>query len=604
MNENGVKSRQDIDDKYKWRLSDIFFDEKAWEKALEDLDEPLEKLVSLKGKIGKGADNLAEALHYNEECSMQVIEIYTYAKMKKDLDNSDSASQSMYDRAVSKYFDVSAKTAFLSPEISKIQRKKLDGWKKNSECLEKYKHYLDNMIRNKKHILSEKEEKLLSGIGPFADGIEEAFSMLNNVELDFGEIMYKDGKKEKLTHAKFGSLREHPDREVRQQAYRNINSAYAGFKNTISAIYTANVKSDVFFSETRGFKSCVEKAMFADNLPVAIYEELIKSVADGLPIFHKYLKLRKKVLGLDELHIFDCSVPIVETPEKEYGFDESKEILLEGLSPLGHKYVSDVKKLFEGGWVDVYETPGKTSGAYAWGTYKSHPYMLLNWSYKMDDLFTLSHETGHCMHSYYSDRNQTYTNSHYPIYLAEIASTVNENILLRYMVGKCNDKTSEGKKEKAYLVNHFLEGVKDTVIRQTMFAEFELEVHRRIENRQPVTAESLGDLYGSLLEKYFGNDVVIDDYMKYEWARIPHFYSAFYVYKYATGFCAAAEITHKIFEKGDEAVKGYVKFLSSGGSDYPGNILDRLGVDMTKPVVVRRTMDEFEKQLETLEKLI
>jgi oligoendopeptidase F len=597
-------TRNEVDERYKWRLQDIFENDQTWEDALVALAGPMEKLITYKGRVGESSETLVQTLILEQECSMIIMELYTYAKMSKDLDNSNPDYQAMYDRIVGEYFKLSAQTAFISPEISAIDESILRKWMHGEKELSEYKHMLDDIIRNRTHILSEKEEKLLSGVGPVADGIEESFSMMNNVELDFGEVLMPDGEKVKLTHGKFGSLREHPDRSVREQTYRCLHTAYEQFKNTLAAIYTTSVKNDVFFSKARGFESCMSKAMFSDNLSTKIYTQLIDAIHKALPSFYQYLDLRKKVLGLDELHLYDCSVPITEEITSHYEFNESKDLLINGLSPLGDDYLDAVRKLTAGGWIDVYETKGKTSGAYAWGTYKSHPFMLLNWSGRLDDVFTLAHETGHCMHSYHSNQKQGYANSHYPIFLAEIASTVNENILLRHMIGQCDDETPEGRKEKAYLINHFLEGVKNTVFRQTMFAEFEYLVHKKIEQGEAMTAQALSDLYVDLLKLYFGNDVVIDEYMKYEWARIPHFYSAFYVYKYATGFCAAAQITQQIFREGKPAVDAYLEFLSAGGSDYPAGILSKLGIDMTKPDAVQSTMEEFDRERKALEKLL
>ncbi len=596
--------REDIDQKYKWRLTDIFKSDEEWEKAFKNLSVPVEKLLKLQNTLSDSPQNLADALEIEQECSILVMELYVYAKMSKDLDNSNSKYQGMFDRIIAEYYKVSATTAFLAPEISSIEEEKLRQWTKDEERLFIYKHSIDNLIRNKKHILSEKEERILSGAGPVAEGIEEAFSMLNNVELDFGEILFSDGSKEKLTHAKFGKYREHPDREVRRQAYENMHKSYGQLKNTIAAIYTTSVKGDIFFAKTREFESCVQKAMFSDNLDEKIYTSLIEAIHKYLPSFHKYLELRKKVLKLDELHLYDCSVPITEEISSHYEFEQGKEILNEALAPLGEKYIRDMNTLFSGGSIDVYETPGKTSGAYAWGTYKSHPYMLLNWSYRLEDVFTFAHETGHCMHSYNSNKTQEYVNSHYPIFLAEIASTVNENILLKYMTAKCDVKTQKGKKEKAYLINHFLEDVKNTVIRQTMFAEFEYIVHQKIEQGEAMTSESLCGLYEDLLKLYFGEGVVYDEYMNHEWSRIPHFYSSFYVYKYATGFCAAAKISQKIVLEGEVAVKKYLEFLSAGGSDYPANILGKLDIDMSEPDAVLSTMKEFDRKVHELEKLL
>ncbi|MHB1483225.1 MAG: oligoendopeptidase F [Saccharofermentanales bacterium] len=593
-----------IDEQYIWRLSDIFESTDSWDAALQKLGEPLNELLTYKDKIGESAKSLAGALNLDKECSIQMMELYAYAKMHKDLDNGNDAYQAMYDRIVGEYFNMTAQTSFLAPAISGIDENTLRSWISEEPALAEYAHYLDNIIRNKKHILSEKEETILSNIGPMADGIEEAFSMLNDLELDLGEIEIENGEKVKLTHGKFGIYREHKNRSIRAQAYENMHKSYKRFGNTIAALYTSSAKGDVFFMKTRGYSSCLEKALFSDNLPEKIYTQLIESIHERMPSFYKYLAIRKKQLNLEEMHLFDCSVPIIDMPDKEFKFEEAKDILRKGLSPLGKQYLDDIEKLFSNRAIDVYETKGKRSGAYAWGTYLSHPYMLLNWSDRLNDVFTFAHETGHCMHSFYSNRNQSYVNSHYPIFLAEIASTVNENILLQHMIDSSDTTTLEGKKEKAYLVNYFLEGVKNTVFRQTMFAEFEMIIHAKIENGEPVTSQSLCDIYGSLLKLYFGDDVEIDEYMNWEWARIPHFYSAFYVYKYATGFCAATKISNEIFAKGEPAVAKYLEFLSAGGKDYPANTLLELGIDMTAPDAVMDTIDEFDSKVAILEELL
>ncbi len=598
------EKRSEIDNEYKWRLEDVFESDNHWEKALEELKNPIEKLLTYKDRVSESAITLAEVLEIDQECSIQIMELYAYAKMNKDLDNSNPVYQAMYDRIVGEYFQLSEKTSFIAPAISKIDEMILRNWIESEPRLYVYSHSLDNIIRNKAHILSEREEMILSQIGPMADGIEEAFSMMNDLELDFGEIDLGNGEKTALTHGKFGIYREHEDRNIRMQAYEKMHLAYKRFGNTIAALYTSNVKGDVFFTKTRGYSSCLDKALFADNLPAEIYTELIEAVHQAAPTFYRYLALRKKHMNLDELHLYDCSVPLVETPVKEYDFEKTKDILRKGLSPLGKAYIKDTEKLFSDRAIDVYETTGKTSGAYAWGTYRSHPYMLLNWSGRLNDVFTFAHETGHCMHSYYSNRNQEYANSHYPIFLAEIASTVNENVLLRYLIEQCDVSSLSGKKEKAYLVNYFLEGVKNTVFRQTMFAEFEWMVHSKIENGQAVTSSVLCEIYTSLLKMYFGEGVIIDEYMQWEWARIPHFYNAFYVYKYATGFCAAAKITDQLFEEGDIAIDRYLEFLSAGGKNYPAKTLGILGIDMTKPDAVISTMEEFEKDVHILQELL
>lgn len=597
-----VRKREEIEAKYTWDLSDIFESNEAWEKAFTKVNEIIPDIEKYKGRLSESPGTLKEALDLFQNTSADLMELYPYSKMSKDLNNRDEVYQAMYDRIVSVYFAFATRTAFIEPEISAMDEDLLRSWIQEEELAE-YAHQLDNLLRKKKHILPEAQEQLLSGFGPIVDGIGEAFSMLNDVELDFGEVELADGTKVKLTHGSYGSLRESQDRNVRSQTFEKLHRPYEKFGNTISAIYASSVKSDVFYSNTRKFDSSMQGAMFEDNLPESIYTNLIQSIHDSLPAFYKYIDLRKKVLGLDELHIYDTAVPIVGEMDKTYDFEEAKDILRKGLRPLGEKYMEDLNKFIEGRAIDVYETADKTSGAYAFGTYRSHPYMLLNWSGKLDDVFTFAHEAGHCMHSFYSDKNQTYANSHYPIFLAEIASTVNENVLLRYLLEECDTGTKEGLAQKAFLLNHYLDGVKSTVHRQTMFAEFEYKVHLMAESGQPIIPSVLCNLYRELLELYFGENTVIDDYMNWEWARIPHFYRAFYVYKYATGFCAAALIADRIFEEEGAADK-YMEFLSAGGSDYPGNILGIMGIDLSQPKAVTATMDLFEKRVKELEDIL
>ncbi len=601
--ETGTTNRAEIPEKYKWDLTDIFPSNAAWEEGMARISGMTSKIGEFRGRLGESAGVLACALDAYEDGQMSVMELYAFARMNKDLDNSDSLYQGMFDRVVSEYYGMSSAIAFLEPEIATIDEDLLRGWMKSEEALRKHAHYLDNILRHRKHILSEPEEKLLSGIGPVIEGIGESFSMLNDLELDFGEVTLDNGDKVRLTHGRFGALREDKSRTVRSQAYEKLHTAFRSFGNTIASIYASSVKSDVFMARARGFDSCMGRAMFADQLPEQIYTNLIEAIHARLPAFHRYLRLRRQALVLEDLHLYDTSVPIVRETDRHYDFEESADILRKGLAPLGGDYLRDIETILSGRAIDVYETPGKTSGAYAWGTYRSHPYMLLNWSGKRNDLFTLAHEAGHCMHSYYSVREQSYTDSQYPIFLAEIASTVNENVLEEYLLRHCDVTTPEGAAEKAGLINYYLEGVKSTVIRQTMFAEFELKVHALAEEGKALTAEVLTGIYADLLRLYFGEDVVIDEYMQWEWARIPHFYRAFYVYKYATGFCAAAEISRQLLS--DVGAQGrYLKFLSAGGSDYPAGILGIMGIDMTQPDAVNATMELFEQRVAELENLI
>ncbi len=597
-----TRKRSDVELRYQWRLEDIFPSNEAWERAFLEIAPLSERLAAFRGRLSDGAV-LAECLDLETDVSGRMMELFTYARMRKDEDNSDALHQGMAERSMGEFYRVSTETSFIVPEITGLDEKLLRGWMDDVPGLAPYRHSLDDILRRRNHILSEKEEKLLSMAGPMAEGISDAFSMLDNVDLKLGSIVDENGETLELTHGRFGILRESRDRRVRADAFERMHSAYAGFGNTISSLYAASVKSDLFFAKARGHATCLESALFGDALPTGIHSSLVETVERNLPVLHRYYALRRKALKLDRLRVPDCYVPIVDTPEREYTFEQACDMVLEGLTPLGATYRADLERLMTDRWIDVFETEGKTNGAYAWGTYRSHPFMLLNYSGRVTDVFTLAHEAGHCLHSLYSNR-QHYANAHYPIFLAEIASTVNENILMRHLLAASDVSTPEGRTEKAFLINHFLEEARGSIFRQTMFASFEQQVHAEAEKGAPLTSETLCGIYGGLLERYFGPDVDIDPYMKWEWARIPHFYTAFYVYKYATGFSAAAAISRAVLDEGAPAVDRYLAFLGAGGSDYPAETLRRAGVDMTTPAPVEAAMAEFSALVDELEVLL
>jgi len=594
------KSRSEIPEKYKWRLTDIYETDDLWDQALAEVQAKAEKLGTFQGRLGEGIETFKEGLRLYEQLEMQLERVYMYAKLTLDVDNSDPKSQAMHDRALGVLFRIQEATAFVVPELNSIQPETLREWV-SDPSLADFRHMVDDIIRSRKHILSAREEQLMAMVAPALEALDGAFSMLESVDLKLGEVVDEKGKKVALTHGLFGKMRESRDRRLRAEAFEAMHKAFAGMGNTIAALYAGSVRADVFNAKARGFESSLDSALFSDNLPRSIYTGLIETVRARIPAYQRYLEIRRKALKVDKLHIYDTYVPIVETPEVEFSYEQACSIVREHLAPLGENYLKDLDKLLAGGWVDVYETPGKATGAYAAGVYGVHPFMLLNFVGSLNDVFTLAHEAGHCMHSYYSDR-QPFMNKNYPIFLAEIASTVNENILMRGMIEKCDISTPEGRKEKAYLLNRFIEEFKGTVFRQTMFAEFELKVHEMAERGEPLTGETLCEVYGKLLEDYFGPDVYIDDYMRWEWARIPHFYNAFYVFKYATGFSAAAAITGKLGTPG--YVEKYLEFLSAGGSDYPVETLKRAGVDLTTPEPVNAALNEFEELLNEFEGLI
>lgn len=593
--------RSDVPAAYTWRLTDIFPDEATWEKALAEVQKDTEKLASYKGRLAESGETLRDALLLFEQLGEKLERVFMYAHLNKDVDNSNTKYQAMYDRTLGIVFKIQESMAFLTPELTAMDPETLRTRVNGQPELQNFHHLIDDVIRSRAHVLSAKEEQLLAMAAPAFESIDTAYSMLESVDLKYGEVTDESGKSVTLTNGLFEKMRESRDRRVRADSFAVFHSAFAGMGNTIASLYSGSVRTDVFGARSREYKDSLDKALFSDNLPRSIYTGLIEAVRSKLPVYFRYLELRRRLLGLDKLHIYDTYLPIIEMPDKEYAYEQACDIVKESLAPLGDTYRKDLDRLLAGGWVDVYETPGKATGAYATDVYGVHPYMLLNFVGKLNDVFTLAHEAGHCMHTYYSD-TQAYINKEYPIFLAEIASTVNENIVLRGMIRRCDTSTEEGKREKAYLLNHFLEEFKGTIFRQTMFAEFELNVHAMAERGEPLTGETLCDVYGKLLRDYFGDDVEIDDYMRWEWARIPHFYNAFYVFKYATGFSAAAAITRDLLNGGD--VNRYLTFLHAGGSDYPAETLKKAGVDLTTPEPVNKALEEFETLLGELESLL
>lgn len=594
-------NRKDIPKDYTWQLTDIYPDEAAFEAALAEVQTMASAFGKYEGKLGESRETLRSGLRLFEQMERILERMYMYAKLNMDVDNGDAKYQAMHDRALGVVFRIQETTAFLIPEMTSIPPETLRAWVNEDDTLADFRHVVDDVIRSRAHVLSSREEQLMAMAAPAFESIESAYSMLESVDLKFGEITDEKGERVTLTNGLFGKLRECRDRQVRADAFAAMHGAFAGMGNTIAAMYSGNVRADVFAARARGYESSLDKALFADNLPRSIYTGLIEAVHAKMPANRRYLELRRRCLGVDKLHIYDTYVPLLEMPDKEYTYPQACDIVKESLAPLGKTYRQDLDRLLAGGWVDVYETPGKATGAYATGVYGVHPYMLLNFVGSLSDVFTIAHEAGHCLHTYYSD-TQPYMNKDYPIFLAEIASTVNENILMRGMINRCDVSTEEGRREKAYLINRFLEEFKGTVYRQTMFAEFELKAHEMAEKGEPLTGETLCNVYAGLLRDYFGDEVEIDDYMRWEWARIPHFYNSFYVFKYATGFSAAAAITRDLLAGGD--VDRYLAFLHAGGSDYPAETLKKAGVDLTTPEPVTKALEEFESMLDELEKLL
>jgi oligoendopeptidase F len=596
-------TRADIPEKYRWRLEDIFPDDESWETAWQAIAPLLDDLLAHRGKLGLGAAELAEALEKANHIYLELMEIFAYARMRRDEDNTVAKYRNMADRAIGLYYQSASTMAFLTPEIAALSEDLVSSWLATEPRLQPFRQNLLDIMRTRPHILPENEEALLSRFGPITEGLGDIFSMLNDVEIQLGSIDDGQGGKIELTHAEFIRLRENPDRKIRAAAFEQMHQAYGKIGGTLSVLYGTQVKADLMVAKTRRYRNSLQAALFSDNLPDSIYSTLIAEVRNGLPILGGYLKLRKSCMNLEELHFYDAYVPMLSQPVRQYTFEQACDLLRAGLAPLGEQYLADLELHLSNRWIDVYETPGKTSGAFSWGTYKTHPYVLLNFNGTFSDIFTLAHEVGHSMHTFYSHKRH-FAEASYPIFLAEIASTVNENLLMRYLLGQCDETTAEGKQEKAYLLNHFLEEFRQTVFRQTLFAEFEWQAHQRAEEGEALTADWLCNLYANLLDDYYGSATKIDDYMKWEWARIPHFYNAYYVFKYATGFSAAVALSQQILSGAPETRSRYLQFLGAGSSDYPMAILNRAGVDLTTGEPVKAALTEFAAGLDQLASLI
>ena len=591
---SSVKTRDEIAPEYKWKLEDIFASQEQWENEFKEAEQMLAHLSEIKETLIKDAKSLFDGLSFIFDVQHKLERLYVYARMKRDEDNGNSVYQALTDRAMGLSVKFSAECAFLEPLILSAPEGVTDSFVKELPELKEYAFFLENTVRSKKYVLSEKEERLLSLAGDFSDGAHDTFTMLDNADLDFGEIEH-NGQTVKLTHGSYMVNMFSEDRELRKKTYFQYYSEFKKHINTISSLYSTSVKKDVFYARARGFESARHQALFGDNVTTDVYDKLIEDVHAGLSAMYRYVALRKKALKVDELHMYDVYAPIVDDVQVKYPYEKAKELVINALEPLGEDYMTVLKTAFTDGWIDVYETKGKTTGAYSWGVYGTHPYVLLNHTGELNSVFTLAHELGHAMHTYLSNKTQPYATSDYRIFVAEIASTVNEILLTKYLL-----KTETDKKLRAYLLNHYIDQFKGTVFRQTMFAEFEHKAHAMAEKGEPLTPQSLSDMYEELNKLYFGDEMVSDDdTIRYEWARIPHFYRAFYVYKYATGLSTAVAIAKNL--DNPDMLKKYLGFLSAGGSDYPLNIINSAGV--TFDTVVKDCMTEFDRALSELEAL-
>lgn len=594
-----LPKRDEIDKKFKWVLEDIYPSNNQWEEDYSQVKTLAADIQSFKGTLGKESSSLLKCLKAYDKLMSLAEKIFVYAKMRRDEDNSNAIYQSLTDRASGLLTEVSASVSYIVPEILSINEKDLEAFINKDSGLALYKTFIKELIRQKKHILSEREEEILALTSDIAHSAKDIFTMFNNADIKFPVIKDEDGNDIEVTKGRYIQLLESRDRTVREAAFRALYSSYEANRNTLASMLLSNVKKNKFYSSIRNYDSSLEYALDDDNIKPLVYDNLIDTVNNNLPLLQKYMKLRKKMLNVEELHMYDLFVPLVEQPKKNISYEEACKQVYEGLAPLGAEYRKNLSEGFDAGWVDVYENQGKTSGAYSWGCYLSHPYVLLNYQGTTNDVFTLAHEMGHALHSFYTNQTQPFIYSEYKIFVAEVASTLNEALMTHYLLNNTNDK-----KEKAYLLNHHLEDFRGTIFRQVMFAEFEKVIHSRIENNEALTTDDLCDIYYNLNKKYFGEDVHIDKEIAMEWSRIPHFYNSFYVYKYATGFSAAIALSSQILKEGKAAVDRYINFLKSGGSDYPVELLKKAGVDLSTPEPVEAAMKHFEENLNELEALL
>jgi len=594
-----LQKRSEVDKRFTWAIEDLYSSDDLWQQEYDQIKEMLPKAMEYQGRLSKSADLLYGFLQLSDEISKLLERVYVYANQKYHEDTGNATYQDLSNKANALAVQVGSVLSFATPEILSIPVETLSGFRQEVEELKIYDFYLMDILRLKPHILSAEMEEILADAGEMADAPSNIFSMFNNADIKFPEIKDENGEDVRITHGRFIRLLESPDRRVRREAFQGLYSTYKSFQNTLAASFSSNVKQEAFFSKARQYPSTLEKALDAGNIPVDVYTNLINAVHDNMHLMYRYVKLRKKLLGLDELHMYDLYTPLVSDVDMKVPFEEAKKLVAKGLEPLGEDYQRILKEGFDNRWIDVYENENKRSGAYSWGAYGTHPYVLLNYNDTLDNVFTLAHEMGHAIHSYYSDKEQPYIYAGYKIFVAEVASTCNEALLIDYMLKNTNDK-----KEKAYLINHFLDKFKGTLYRQTMFAEFEMITHRMVENGESLTAENLCKIYHDLNALYYGDDVVIDPEIAMEWARIPHFYTAFYVYQYATGYSAAIALSRRILNEGKPAVDDYIRFLSSGSSNYPIELLKSAGVDMSTKEPVNQALKLFEELLDQMEELM
>ena len=598
MEQTKIRNREEIPQEDKWAIEDLYATAQDWERELETLNDDRDTLAAYAGHLGDSAQTLCAYLQRLEQVNVKADRLGNYCMRRADEDTRDAACQAMSGRFVSTVVAFGAACSFDTPEIMALSDETLEGFYAACPALERYRRYLTDLRRRKAHTLSAAEEKLLAAAGEMAQAPDTIYGAFADADVSFPDAVDAQGGRHPLTQGTFVTLEESADRELRRSAYENLYDTLAGFQNTAAALLNAQNKQLKFFADARHYPSTLEASLEATNVPVSVYDNLIEAVHRNLDKMHRYVRLRKKLLGVEELHFYDIYTPLVPDVNRSIPFAEAKQTVYEALAPLGEDYRAILKEGFDHRWIDVYQNTGKRSGAYSAGA-AVHPYVLLNYTGTLDSQFTLAHEMGHALHSYLSNQTQNPIDADYVIFVAEVASTCNEALLMEYLLGKTTDK-----KERAYLINHFLEQFKSTLYRQTMFAEFERNIGRLTAQGQTLTAEVLCGEYKRLNELYFGTDMVVDDRIAMEWARIPHFYYNYYVFQYATGYCAAIALSRRILREGESAVKDYLGFLSGGCSKSPIELLKGAGVDMASPEPVDQALTLFGELLDEMEALV
>lgn len=591
-----LPKRDELPVELTWDLSRIFSSDSEFEETFKIVNQEIQKLSDYKGTLKEGSQQLYKVINDILNTSRRLEVLYVYAHLKNDQDTADSKYQAMISKATTLYANFSEQVAWFDPEVIELETDVIERYLSENEDLQVYRHYLEQLTNKSDHILSKDQESLLASASEFLDASSDIFSVLNNADLQFPEVLDDKGERVQLSHGLYGQLMESTNRDVRKDAFQSLYKVYKQFQHTLASTLGYHVKYHNFNAKVRKYSTALEASLSQNKIPESVYRNLIEVVNKKQYLLHRYVKLRKKLLNLQELHMYDMYTPILGDGSYKFTYEEAKKIVLKALKPLGDDYLDVVKLAFENRWIDVVENQGKRSGAYSSGVYDTDPYILMNWHDSLDQMFTLAHEMGHSMHSYLTINNQPYVYGDYSIFLAEIASTTNENLLTEYLLQNESDLH-----KKAAILNHYLDGFKGTVFRQTQFAEFELFIHESDQKGIPLTSDYLNDYYAKLNQKYYGPDVVNDEEISLEWSRIPHFYYNFYVYQYATGFSAASALTKHILNEGDLAVERYKNFLKSGSSDYPIEIMKKSGIDMTDTTYLYDAMDMFEQRLNELE---